>query len=272
MDWSLVGILLLMGTCGGFAAGLLGVGGGMVLVPFVTMIFTARGFPPDLVVHMAIATSLGTILFTSLSSVRAHHALGAVRWPVVLQLAPGIVLGSWIGPWFAKQLNTALLALVFGIFVALSATQMILNRKPSATRELPPAPGMFAAGAGIGIVSGLVGAGGGFLSVPFMSWCNVKMHNAVATSAALGFPIALSGTLSNIYFGWHAPGLPAWSLGYIYVPALVVIAMASVLMAPLGARMAHRMPVVKLKRIFAGILYCLAAYMLYKAAVTAGVV
>jgi uncharacterized protein len=270
MDWTLVLILLLMGTCGGFAAGLLGVGGGMVLVPFVTMIFTAQGFPPDVVVHMAIATSLGTILFTSLSSVRAHHLHGAVRWPIVLLLAPGIVLGSWVGPWIGKQLDTALLALVFGLFVAFSATQMILNKKPSAARELPAPPGMFAVGTGIGIVSGLVGAGGGFLSVPFMSWCNVKMHNAVATSAALGFPIALSGTLSNIWFGWNEPGLPAWSLGYIYLPALLVIAAASVTMAPLGARAAHRMPVAKLKRIFALILYCLAGYMLWKAGASAG--
>lgn len=272
MDWTLVLTLLVMGTCGGFAAGLLGVGGGMVLVPFVTMIFTARGFPPAVVVHMAIATSLGTILFTSLSSMRAHHAHGAVRWPVVLLLAPGIVLGSWIGPWFAKQLSTSVLALVFGLFVAFSATQMIFNRKPSPARELPQAPGMFAVGTGIGIVSGLVGAGGGFLSVPFMTWCNVKMHNAVATSAALGFPIALAGTLSNMVFGWNEPGLPAWSLGYIYVPALLVIAAASVLMAPVGARAAHRMPVVKLKRIFALILYSLSAYMLYKAAATSGLV
>jgi uncharacterized membrane protein YfcA len=266
MDLSLVLILLLMGAGGGFAAGLLGVGGGMVLVPFVTMIFTAKGFPPTVVVHMAIATSLATIMFTSLSSVRAHHAHGAVRWPIVALLAPGIVLGSMLGPWIAKQLNTALLSLVFGLFVAFSATQMILNRKPSAARELPGAPGMFAVGAGIGTVAGLVGAGGGFLSVPFMCWCNVKMHNAVATSAALGFPIALAGTLSNVFFGWSEPGLPAYSLGYIYVPALLVIAAASVLMAPLGARAAHRMPVARLKRIFALILYLLASYMLWKAA------
>ncbi|MES2901529.1 MAG: sulfite exporter TauE/SafE family protein [Pseudomonadota bacterium] len=266
MDLSLILILLLMGLGGGFAAGLLGVGGGMVLVPFITMIFTARQFPAHVVVHMAIATSLATILFTSLSSVRAHHLHGAVLWPIVRRLAPGILLGSWIGPWIGKQLNTSLLALVFGLFVAFSATQMILNKKPSAARELPPAPGMFAVGGLIGMVSGLVGAGGGFLSVPFMSWCNVKMHNAVATSAALGFPIALSGTLSNIYFGWNEPGLPAWSLGYIYLPALLVIALASVTMAPVGARAAHRMPVLKLKRIFAMVLYCLAAYMLWKAA------
>ncbi|MES2316294.1 MAG: sulfite exporter TauE/SafE family protein [Pseudomonadota bacterium] len=265
MDASLVLILLLMGAGGGFAAGLLGVGGGMVLVPFVTMIFTAKGFPPAVVVHMAIATSLATILFTSLSSVRAHHAHGAVRWPIVWQIAPGILVGSWIGPWIGKQLDTGMLALVFGLFVAFSATQMILNRKPAAARELPKAPGMLAAGVGIGTVAGLVGAGGGFLSVPFMSWCNVKMHNAVATSAALGFPIALAGTLSNVYFGWNEAGLPAYSLGYIYVPALLVIAAASVLMAPFGARAAHRMPVVKLKRIFAIVLYFLASYMLWKA-------
>ncbi len=146
---------------------------------------------------------------------------------------------------------------------------MILNRKPSPSRELPGAPGMFAVGTSIGIVSGIVGAGGGFLSVPFMSWCNVKMHNAVATSAALGFPIALSGTLSNVYFGWNAAGLPPHSAGYIYVPAMLVIAAASVTMAPVGARMAHRMPVAKLKRIFALILYAMAVYMLWKAYSTA---
>lgn len=265
MDWSLILTLLAMGMAGGFAAGLLGIGGGMVLVPFITMIFTAKHFPPAVVVHMAIATSLATIMFTSLSSVRAHHARGAVLWPVARQLAPGIVIGSWIGPWFGKQLDTTALALVFAAFVAFSATQMLRNKKPAAARELPPAPGMVAAGAGIGVVSGVVGAGGGFISVPFMSWCNVKIHNAVATSAALGFPIALSGTLSNIWFGWNEPGLPAYSLGYIYLPALAVISAASVTTAPLGARAAHKMPVKELKRVFALILYALAGYMLWKA-------
>ena len=265
MDFGLIGILLIMGMAGGFAAGLLGIGGGMVLVPFITMIFTARGFPPDLIVHMAIATSLATIMFTSLSSVRAHHKHGAVLWPVVRMRAPGIVIGSWCGSWIGKRLVTAALALVFAVFVAFSATQMLLNKKPQATRELPKKPGMLAAGGIIGVVAGLVGAGGGFISVPFMSWCNVRIHNAVATSAALGFPIALSGTLANVFYGWGEPGLPQYSLGYIYAPALVVIAMASVTMAPLGARTAHRMPVAKLKRIFAVILYALAAYMLWKA-------
>ncbi|MES2261909.1 MAG: sulfite exporter TauE/SafE family protein [Pseudomonadota bacterium] len=265
MDLGLVLVLLLMGAAGGFSAGLLGIGGGMVLVPFVTMIFTAKGFAPALVVHMAIATSLTTILFTSLSSVRAHHLHGAVLWRIVALLAPGILLGSWIGPWIAHQMNASALALFFGIFISFSATQMLLGKKPAAARELPGTAGMFAAGCVIGVMSGLLGAGGGFLSVPFMSRCNVKIHNAVATSAALGFPIALAGTLSNIYFGLGTPDLPPYSLGFIYVPALLVIVAASVTMAPLGARTAHKLPVQSLKKIFAVILYCLAGYMLWKA-------
>ena len=265
MDLNLVIAFLVMGAATGFAAGLLGVGGGMLLVPFMTMMLTLKNFSPELIVHMAIATSLSTIMFTSLSSVRAHHSRGAVLWPVVKLLAPGILIGSWIGPWIGAQLNSAGLALFFAVFVGLSATQMLLDKKPAATRELPKSTGMLAAGSVIGILSGLVGAGGGFVSVPFMTWCNVKIHNAVATSAALGFPIALAGTLSNIYFGWDMPDLPPGALGYIYLPALLVVSLASVTTAPLGAKVAHALPVKSLKKVFAIILYLLAAYMLYKA-------
>ena len=265
MDTSLILLFLLLGTFTGFAAGLLGIGGGMLMVPFITMLLTARDFPRELIVHMAIATSLSTIMFTSLSSVRAHHKRGAVLWPVVKVLAPGILLGSWIGPWIGTKLNSFGLAMFFAIFVGFSATQMLMDKKPSATRELPPAPGMFGAGAIIGVLSGLVGAGGGFISVPFMTWCNVKIHNAVATSAALGFPIALAGTLSNIYFGMNEPNLPPGSLGFIYLPALLLISVTSVFTAPLGAKTAHALPVKSLKKVFAIVLYVLAAYMLYKA-------
>ncbi len=265
MDFTFIITFLLLGALVGFCAGLLGIGGGMVLVPFMTMLLTVKNFPQQYVVHMAIATSLATILFTSISSVRAHHQRGAVLWNVVKLLAPGILIGSWIGPWIGKQLDSSGLALFFAVFVALSATQMLLDKKPAAARELPAAPGMFAAGGVIGILSGLVGAGGGFISVPFMTWCNVKIHNAVATSAALGFPIALAGTLANIYYGMDVQGLPAGSLGFIYLPALLVVALASVTTAPLGARTAHRLPVKTLKKVFALVLYALAGYMLYKA-------
>jgi uncharacterized protein len=265
MDISLVIGLLALGAAVGFSAGLLGIGGGMLLVPFITMLLTQKHFPQEHIVHMAIATSLASIMFTSISSVRAHHARGAVLWNVVKLLAPGILIGSWIGPWIGAHLNSSVLALAFAAFVSFSATQMLIDKKPAASRDLPGTAGMFTAGGVIGTLAGLVGAGGGFASVPFMTWCNVKIHNAVATSAALGFPIALAGTLSNIYFGSKIPGLPEGSLGFIYLPALLVVSLASVTTAPLGARTAHKLPVKTLKKVFAVVLYTLAAYMLYKA-------
>ena len=170
MDPLLILALLAMGCFGGFAAGLLGIGGGMILVPFITMILDARQVPHELVVHMAIATSLGTIMFTSLSSVRAHHKHGAVRWDIVKLLAPGILVGSTIGPWIGKQMNTAMLSLFFGAFVAFSATQMLVNKKPAAARDLPRASGMFAAGGVVRLLAGPGGAGGGFALWALLRW------------------------------------------------------------------------------------------------------
>jgi uncharacterized membrane protein YfcA len=237
----------------------------MLMVPFITIILANRGVASDLTVKMAIATSMATIIFTSISSVRAHHKRGAVRWDIVKRLAPGIVIGSLIGSLgvFALLKGTAL-AIFFALFVGFSATQMFLDKKPKPTRQMPGAGGQLAAGGVIGFISGLVGAGGGFISVPFMTWCNVAIHNAVATSAALGFPIALANVLGYVISGQNVQNLPAYSFGYIWLPALAVIAACSVFTAPLGAKMAHKLPVKKLKRVFASILYLLAAYMLYK--------
>jgi len=249
----------------GFLAGLLGIGGGMVMVPFLTLIMSARGAAPDMAVKMAIATSMATIVFTSISSVRAHHRKGAVRWDIVRGLAPGIVVGSLISSLgLFALLKGSSLAIFFGLFVGFSATQMFLDKKPKPSRQMPAASGQWFAGGLIGFLSGLVGAGGGFISVPFMAWCNVAMHNAVATSAALGFPIAVANAAGYIVSGMNAQGLPPASFGYIWLPALTVIALCSVFMAPLGARVAHRLPVKQLKRIFASVLYLLAAYMFWK--------
>ncbi len=257
--------LALLGLSTGFLAGLLGIGGGMLMVPFITIILSGQGVAPDLAVKMAIATSMATIIFTSVSSVRAHHKRGAVRWDIVRRLAPGIVVGSFIGSLgvFAL-LKGAYLAVFFGLFVGFSATQMFLDKKPKPTRQMPGTAGQFAAGGVIGFLSGLVGAGGGFISVPFMAWCNVAIHNAVATSAALGFPIAVANVIGYVIAGQSVQNLPPNSFGYIWLPGLVVIALCSVFTAPLGARAAHALPVRPLKRVFACILYLLAAYMLYK--------
>jgi uncharacterized protein len=266
LEWQLILELLILGCFTGFMAGLLGVGGGMLMVPFVTFLLSHHGVDAALAVKMAIATSMATILFTSLSSVRAHHRRGAVRWPLVRGMAPGILVGGVLagGGVFALLKGQAL-ALVFGLFVAFSATQLLRGKKPAPHRDMPGFWGQAGAGSGIGFLSGLVGAGGGFVSVPFMTWCNVPIHNAVATSAALGVPVAIASTLGYLIGGWHLePALPG-AFGYLYLPALAVIALASMSMAPLGARAAHAMNVGQLKRAFALLLYVLAAYMLWKA-------
>ena len=264
-EFSLFIQLAVLGTGTGFLAGLIGIGGGMVLVPFLTLILSDRGMPADLSVKMAIATSMATIVFTSIASVRAHQKRGAVRWDIVQSMAPGTVLGSMLASLGVfSLLKGSVLALIFAGFVTFSASQMFLDRKPNASREMPGSMGRLGSGGCIGFLSGLVGAGGGFISIPFMTWCNVSIHNAVATSAALGFPIALTNVAGYVFAGQRASGLPPGSFGYIWTPALAVIAACSVVTAPLGARVAHALPVSKLKRIFSCVLLALAAYMFYR--------
>lgn len=265
-DPQLIGGLLLLGAAAGFLAGLLGIGGGMMMVPFMTLILSHRGVPAGLDVKMAIATSMATILFTSISSVRAHHKRGAVQWSIVRYMAPGIIIGGLAsGAGAFALIKGQALALSFALFVGFAATRMLFVRQATASWTLPGPVGQAAVGAGIGFVSGLVGAGGAFMSVPFMGRCGVPIHKAVATSAALGLPIALANTVGYVIGGWSVDsGLPG-SLGFLVLPALLVIASASVLLAPLGARVAHSMDTRKLKRVFAVLLYCLAGYMIWRA-------
>ena len=257
--------LAALGLTGGFLAGLLGVGGGMVLVPFMVWILGQYNVTGELAIKMAIATSMATIVFTSISSVRAHHKRGAVRYDIVRGIAPGILVGAIIASLGVFALvKGAWLSWSFGIVVWFAAIQMFLDRKPKPTRNMPSPSGQLAVGGFIGFLSGLVGAGGGFMSVPFMAWCNVAIHNAVATSAALGFPIAFFNSIGYIISGWSIADRPAYSLGYIWLPALFVIVCCSVLTAPLGAKAAHSLPVKTLKRIFSLVLMALATSMLYK--------
>jgi uncharacterized membrane protein YfcA len=250
-----------LGLFAGFVAGLLGVGGGLIIVPVLTFIFAAHHFPDAYLLHLALGTSLASIVFTSISSFRAHHAHGAVDWKIWRDISPGVITGTLMGSVLAAYLTTFFLKVFFVVFLFYVGTQMVLDIKPKAARELPPLPSMFTAGNVIGAVSSLVGIGGGTLSVPFMTWCNVPLHRAIGTSSAIGFPIAVAGALGYIGNGLQVEGLPAQSLGFVYLPALAAIAVASVLTAPLGARVAHRLPVKKLKKIFAVLLYSLGVRM-----------
>lgn len=255
---------LALGAFAGFFAGMLGIGGGLVMVPLLTMIFSAQGgFPAGEVLHMALGTSMAVIIFTAIASLRAHHRHGAVLWPVVFFITPGILLGTLAGAGVAAKIPAQPLAVFFTGFVMLIALQMGFNIKPQAARELPGRAGVTAVGFGIGVLSALVAIGGGSLTVPFLTWCNVRVQLAIGTSAAVGLPIAIGGTAGYVFNGWAHTDLAAGQLGYVYLPALALLIASSMLTAPFGARTAHRLPVATLKRIFAGLLVVLAGKMLW---------
>lgn len=257
--------LIALGGAVGFAAGLLGIGGGMILVPFLNFMLPKIGVPKELAVHAAIATAMGTIIFTSLSSVRAHQKRKAIHWDVVALMIPGIILGGAVsgGAIFAA-INNELLAIVFVAFVYFSAYRMLRRTKPDATIIMPPRWVTAAFGFVVGVVSGLLGAGGGFLSVPYLARANIVMAHAVATSAALGFFIALANSVGYVLSGYELTKSIPGMLGYTYWPALLTLSVMSVLTAPLGAAAAHRLPVNTLKRIFACLLIILGSQMIYE--------
>lgn len=254
-------IFVACGAVAGILAGLLGVGGGIVLVPMMVAVFPSVGVPAQYVQQMALATSLASIMITSVSSARAHNARGAVHWNIFKAITPGIVLGTFFGGLVATHMPTLFLKVFFICFILCVAAQMLSNYRPPASRELPGRAGTAAVGGVIGLISSFVGIGGGTLSVPFMTFCNVELHHAVGTSAAIGFPIAVAGTLGYIIGGWGRPDLPSLSLGFVNVWALVGIASASFCTAPLGVKLSHALPAAKLKKAFACFLILVAARM-----------
>jgi len=253
---------LMIGAAVGFLAGLLGVGGGMVMVPMLVFVFKAKGFPAEHMMHLSLATSMATIVFTSLSSVRAHHSHGAVDWRVARAMAPGIVAGALSATLVAGFVPTRPLAVFFAVFMLYASLQMFFEVKPKPSHQLPGAAGLFGVGAGIGALSSALAAGGAFLSIPFLARCNVPLKRAIGTAAANGFPIAVAGAAGYVLNGLRVEGLPEGSLGFVYLPALALIVTASMPLAPLGARLAHRLPVKRLRIVFAFLLLGLALRML----------
>ena len=253
---------LALGGFIGFLAGLLGIGGGFTMVPILALLFSALDFPTDHVLHLALGTGMATILFTSASSVRSHHRHGAVNWRIVTGMAPGIMLGTFAGALVVGYIDVKKLTVLFTLFVYYAATRMLLDRKPQPTARLPSKAGLWLAGGVIGALSSFAAIGGAVLTVPFLVKRNVTMHHAIASAAAIGWPLALAGAIGFVVSGYGRPGLPEHSIGYVYLPAVFWIAIASVLMAPAGAAVAHRTSGTMLRKIFAVLLYGLATKML----------
>lgn len=248
-------LYLLLGACAGVLAGLFGVGGGIIIVPVLVFSFTLQGFDPTVLTHLAVGTSLATIIFTSINAIRAHHKMQAVRWPIVGWMTIGILVGAGIGAFTASLIQGPNLQKIIGTFAVLVALQMALDLKPKASRGIPGKFALGVAGTVIGWASAIFGIGGGSLTVPFLTWRSLPMQQAVATSSATGLPIAIFSAISFMVLGWHDPALPAHSFGFVYLPALAGIAITSMFFAKFGARLAHKLSPRLLKRLFAALLF-----------------
>lgn len=251
------------GAVVGILAGLLGVGGGTIVVPILLLVFPWQGVAPQYVQQLALGTSLASIMFTSLSSARAQNKRGAIIWKIFWEITPGILAGTFFGGLIATRLPTMFLKIFFICFLFAIAAQMISSYRPAGSRHMPGFIGTACAGGVIGLLSSFVGIGGGSLSVPFMTYCNVEIHKAIGTSSAIGFPIAVAGALGYVVGGWGLPGLPADALGFVSLWALFGIAAASCLTAPLGVRLSHSLPTNKLKKFFAYFLIVIGLKMLW---------
>lgn len=271
MEWWFV--YLLLGAIVGFFAGLLGIGGGLIIVPALTFIFTAQDFPADRILHLALGTTMATIIFTSATSLYTHHKHAAVNWNIFKYMTPGIVIGTLGGTVLAGTLSSIMLRIIFVLFIFYAATNMLLklipkmepksDENPELQHTLSGKLGFFVAGGTIGAVSSLVAIGGGILTVPFLTMCNIKLRHAIGTAAAIGFPIAVTGTIGYILNGlMQSQSLPEHSLGYVYLPALGWLVLASMLTAPLGAKTTHSTQTATLRKIFIVLLYFLAIKML----------
>ncbi|WP_328186697.1 sulfite exporter TauE/SafE family protein [Marinobacter sp. OP 3.4] len=245
------GLYLALGALAGTLAGLFGIGGGLVIVPVLIFSFGLQGISPEIAAHLAVGTSLATIVFTSISSIRSHHQKGAVRWELFRPMVVGIVVGAALGAWTASLLSGEALELIIGVFVILVALKMLLDINPTTARPEPGKPLLSVAGTVTGWGSAIFGIGGGTLTVPFLSWRSVRMQQAVATSAACGLPIAIAGAATNLWTGWGNPLLPDYAAGFVYLPAMVGIVATSVIFARFGAILAHKLDAKLLKRLFA---------------------
>lgn len=256
-------LYLLVGAFAGVLAGLFGIGGGLVIVPVLIFTFIATDVPLEILTHMAVATSLTCIVFTSISSIWAHHSKRAILWQTVKLMSVGLIFGTALGAAIISSVPGPVLQMLIGIFALLLSLKMFFGWQPSGEGKPPGAFGLTMVGSLIGFGSSWFGIGGGTFTVPYLSWLRIDMRNAVATSAACGFPIALAASIANMVTGWNHPNLPVWSTGYVYWPAVLGISIASVPCARLGAKLAHSLDTGLLKKLFAGLLFIVGVRFLF---------
>ncbi|GGW60974.1 sulfite exporter TauE/SafE family protein [Alishewanella tabrizica] len=260
VEWIMA--FLALGVFAGFMAGLLGIGGGGIMVPMLTTIFLAMGLAPDYVVHLALGTSMASIVMTSISSMRAHHAKGGVLWPTVKAMAPGVILGTFAATFLAAHISGQHLAIFFAVFMGYVALNMLRPKTAVSTEAKTIGKGELAAvGSGIGAVSALVSIGGGSLTVPYLSWRGMPLKQAIGTSAAVGLPISFAGALGYLLHSQPGVDLP-YAVGMVYLPGVLLMSIASFTTAPFGASLAHKLPVATLKKVFAVLLLLLSTKML----------
>lgn len=262
MAFEWVAAFIGLGAFAGFMAGLLGVGGGGIMVPLLTAIFLAQGIAPDNVVHLALGTSMATIVTTSFSSMRAHQKNGAVLWPIVQRMTPGVLVGTFLATFIAAQIPSLYLAVFFAIFMGYVSVQMFLNKKPSPSHQPASNVELVTVGTGIGAISALVSIGGGSLTVPYLTWRNFDIKKAIGTSAAMGLPISLAGALGYLLNHDEALAQIPHTIGFVYWPAVLLMSLFSFFTAPFGAKLAHRLPVGTLKKVFGVLLMVLSLKML----------
>ncbi|UPW18158.1 sulfite exporter TauE/SafE family protein [Agarivorans sp. TSD2052] len=253
---------LMIGAVAGLMSGLFGIGGGLVIVPVLIGSFGAMGFASESAIHLAIGTSLASIIVTASSASYAHYCRGSIDWSIVYRLGLGIAFGSILGAWIATQLHAEHLTWYFGCFLLVMSLYMAFGRIPKAQRKLPNTWGIGMIGTAVGTISSMFGIGGGTITFPVLSWFGVSLPKAVAVSAVCSLPIAIFGTAAYIYNGWGSAELPAWSIGYVYMPAWLGIVLTSSIFARLGSRLAYRLPAKRLKQAFALLLLVMAIKLL----------